>query len=75
MHRDRSINLSASPLPGVGGLGLVSLTMFVTCIVPQAWWAFLASALAGLSVAVVMIAMRPPSPGPALTIRPEAAAR
>ena len=75
LHRDRSVNLSASPLPGVGGLGLVSLAMFVTCAVPHAWWVFFASALAGVSLGVVMIAMRPPSRGPRLTIRPEAAAR
>ena len=74
-YRDRSVNLGASPLPGVGGLGLVSLAMFVTCAAPHAWWLFLASALAGVSLGVVMIAMRPPSPGPPLTIRPEAAAR
>jgi hypothetical protein len=43
-RRDRSVNLSASPVSGVGGLGLASLAMFVTCVVPHAWWALLASA-------------------------------
>lgn len=71
----RSINVSASPVPGVGGLGLVSLAMLVSCVAPDAWWAILVSALAGLPCAVVMIATRSPSHDPGLTIRPGAADR
>jgi len=74
-RRDRSVNLSASPVSGVGGLGLASLAMFVTCVVPHAWWALLASVLVGLSLGAVMIVMRRPSLAPPLTIRPDAAIR
>jgi hypothetical protein len=71
MHRrDRAISLSASPLPSVGGLGLASTVMFVTHLVPHAWWVVIAPASGGLLLGVAMIAMRPRSPDPALTIRP-----
>jgi len=53
-----SVNLSASPVAGVGGLGLGILTGLVIGVRPTAWWLFLASALAGCALGVVMIVMR-----------------
>ena len=55
--RFKSVNLSASPLPGVGGLGLVALSLLVSVVMPGAWWALLASTLAGIALGVVLIAM------------------
>ena len=67
MHsRDHPINLSASPLPSAGGLGLASLALFVTDLFPHAWWLLIVPAVAGLLLGAVMIVMRPQS----LTIRP-----
>jgi len=56
--RFRPINLTASPLPGIGGLGLVVLSVLVTVVAPGAWWALAASVLAGIGLGIVMIAMR-----------------
>jgi hypothetical protein len=67
----RAVNLSASPLSGVGGLGLAALTFLVTIVSPGTWWVVLASGAAGLLVGVGIIAMhaRPPTALP--TIRPD----
>lgn len=50
-----SVNLSASPVAGVGGLGLVILASLVTRVRPTTWPLLLASALAGCALGVVMI--------------------
>jgi hypothetical protein len=52
------VSLSASPLAGVGGLGLVCLVLLVTLVAPGAWWLFLASVVAGLGLGVVLIVLR-----------------
>jgi hypothetical protein len=53
----RRVNLSASPLSGVGGLGLLALAFHITAVAPGAWWILLASALAGVSIGITLIAM------------------
>ena len=70
-HRMRAVNLSASPLPGIGGLGLVILAFLVTMVAPAAWWALLASALFGVLMAVALV-RKHAAPPAALTIRPDA---
>jgi hypothetical protein len=64
--RFRSVNLSGSPVSGVGGLALVICASLVTVVVPGAWWLLLASVLAGVMLAIVTIAMRggTSTPGP-----------
>lgn len=57
-RRFRPVNLTASPVSGVGGLGLVILAGLVTLFMPAAWWLLLASALAGAGLGFVIIAMR-----------------
>lgn len=57
-RRFPSVNLSASPVAGVGGLALVILAGLVTRLMPTAWWLLLASALAGCALGVVMIVVR-----------------
>lgn len=54
--RFRPANLTASPLYGIGGLGLVALSLLVALVVPGLWWVLLASALAGVALGIVMIA-------------------
>jgi hypothetical protein len=69
--RFRDINLSASPLSGVGGLGLAALTFLVTIVSPRTWWVVLASSLAGLLVGIGMIAVHTKPPDAVPTIRPD----
>jgi hypothetical protein len=52
------VNLTASPLYGVGGLGLVALALVVTVFEPAAWWLLLASIFGGIVLGVAMIATR-----------------
>lgn len=68
--RFRPVNLSASPLPGVGGLGLVVLAFLLTVVMPGAWWVLVVSALAGVLLGIVIITMHRKPPEPATTIRP-----
>jgi hypothetical protein len=60
--RTRRVNLSASPLSGVGGLGLLVLAFHITAVAPGAWWVLLASALAGVLIGITLIAMHAKSP-------------
>jgi len=69
--RFRAINLSASPLSGVGGLGLAALTFLVTIVSPRTWWVVLASSLAGLLVGIGIIAMHAKPREAVPTIRPD----
>ena len=65
----KSINLAASPVVGIGGLGLLALGVLVTIVSPQAWWMVVAGVLAGalLGVALVLIRKRRiPSAPPSL---------
>jgi len=50
------VNLAASPLPGIGGLGLVILTLLMTLVQPGAWWMLAASVAAGVLLGVILIA-------------------
>jgi hypothetical protein len=52
------VNVSASPLPGTGGLSVVLLACLVTMFAPAVWWLLLASALAGVVLGILIIAMR-----------------
>lgn len=67
--RFRPVNLSASPSSGVGGLGLVALAFHLSIITPGAWGLLLASALTGLSLGIVMIALHRKLPKTATTLR------
>ena len=54
----RSVNITGSPIAGVGGLTLAILVVLMTVVVPQAWWVIAAAALAGVIFGVVLIAIR-----------------
>jgi hypothetical protein len=56
--RFRPINLTASPLPGIGGLSIVVLALLVTLVAPGAWLLLFAAMLAGIALGVAMIAMQ-----------------
>jgi hypothetical protein len=70
-RRFRNVNLSASPVPGVGGLGLLVLCVLVTFVMPGAWWGLLGSTIAGVALGFLLIARRNPSSASAATrLRP-----
>lgn len=54
--RFHAVNLTASPLHGVGGLGLVVLSVLLSVVVPGVWWLLLASIIAGVMFGVALIA-------------------
>jgi hypothetical protein len=55
--RRRDVNLSASPVSGVGGIGLVVLAFLVTIVAPGTWWMLLMSVCAGILMGIVLIAV------------------
>lgn len=60
-RRFRTVNLGASPIPGVGGLGLLVLCGLVTLVMPGAWWGLLGSTIAGIALGCALIARRDPA--------------
>jgi len=54
----KSVNLTASPIVGVGGLGLLAFAVLVTIVRPQAWWVVLAGVLTGVLFGVVLVLIR-----------------
>lgn len=66
-RRVRTVNLAASPIPGVGGLGLLVLCFLVTLVMPGAWWGLLGSTIAGVALGWALIARRDPASGSGAT--------
>ena len=60
--RFRPVNLSASPIYGIGGLGLMVIVLLVSVEMPVAWVGLAASILAGVGLGALMIAHRRPRP-------------
>jgi hypothetical protein len=58
LHHPRRINLTGSPLPDIGGLGLVALGVLVTLVRPRAWWIFLPAVCGGVVLGIVMVIIR-----------------
>jgi hypothetical protein len=52
------INLTASPLDGIGGLGIAALVLLMTRVMPATWWLLLGSMLLGIVLGLVMIVTR-----------------
>ena len=57
-RRVEPVNLTASPLDGIGGLGIAALVLLMTLVMPAAWWLLLGSMLAGIVLGLVMVATR-----------------
>jgi hypothetical protein len=49
------INMTASPLNGIGGATLAVLLLLMTTVMPAVWWLLAASIVAGIVLGVVMI--------------------
>jgi hypothetical protein len=56
--RTRTINLSGSPLPGVGGLSLIILVSLMTMMSPEVWWVVLLTILAGVVLGLALVLVR-----------------
>jgi hypothetical protein len=57
-HHATRINLSASPLPDVGGLGVFLLVALLTMVRPEAWWMMLSALLGGVVLGAVLVTTR-----------------
>jgi hypothetical protein len=55
-RRFEPVNLTASPLYGIGGLGIAVLVLLMTLAMPAGWWLLLGSMLAGIVLGLVMVA-------------------
>ena len=53
----RTVNLTASPIPDVGGLGLLALAVLITLTAPGAWWLVLIAAVGGIVLGIGWIAL------------------
>ena len=51
------INLSASPLNSVGGLGIVALGALVAIVRPEAWWFVLVAVVGGIALGIIKVAL------------------
>jgi hypothetical protein len=54
----RPINLTASPVPGIGGLGLVALGVLVAVVDPKAVWIFIPAVVGGVAFGVALLLVR-----------------
>jgi hypothetical protein len=54
----RTINLTASPIYGIGGLGLVALAVMIAIASPQSLWIMLAIVLSGMVLGVLWAVVR-----------------
>lgn len=54
----RHVNLSASPLPDSGGLGLVALGVLVAVVRPDVWWMAVPAVLGGVALGLTMVLLR-----------------
>ena len=54
----RHVNLTGSPIPGIGGLGLVALGVIVALARPNAWLIFLPAIAGGVIVGATLVIVR-----------------
>jgi hypothetical protein len=54
----RLVNLTASPLPGAGGLSVAALVLLMTVLVPDVWWVLLAAAATGAAFGIATALLR-----------------
>jgi hypothetical protein len=54
----KTVNLTASPIDGVGGLGLALLGALVCAVRPEAWWIVISGVVGGIVLGVVLVLIR-----------------
>ena len=52
----RPVNITASPLEGIGGATFAVLVLLMTALMPAMWWLFATSIVAGIGLGVLLIA-------------------
>ena len=77
-QRPVEINMSGIPVNGIGGLGLVAVTVLMTIVMPEAWGLVLLGAAGGVVLAVALVLLRrnrvpsgPSSSDPTILFRAE----
>ena len=58
----RHVTLTASPLPAIGGLGLVALGVLVAVVRPDAWWIFVPALIGGVALGAALVILRRHAP-------------
>ena len=53
--RPVEINISAIPVSGIGGLGLVAMAVLITIVTPELWWIMAIAAVGGVALGVILI--------------------
>lgn len=54
----RRVNISASPLPDVGGLGILVLILIVAMVRPEAWWMAVTALAGGVILGAILVLRR-----------------
>jgi hypothetical protein len=57
-ERDVEINISAIPVAGVGGLGLVAIAVLVAVVMPAAGWLMVTGVTGGCLLGAVLVLVR-----------------
>lgn len=74
----RAVNISGSPVSGIGGLGLVAMAVLVSVTSPAAWWMAAIGPAAGVVLGITLVLARrrhPVTSTPDALIRPSSGAR
>ena len=51
----RSVNLSGSPVYGIGGLGILAIAILITLVAPQVWWMLVIAVAGGVLLGAAWI--------------------
>ena len=57
-ERDVQINISAIPVAGVGGLGLVAMAVLVSVVMPAAGWLMVSGVVGGCLLGALLVLAR-----------------
>jgi hypothetical protein len=78
LERRAEINMSAIPVNGIGGVGLVAVALLMTVVFREAWWLLVLGVSGGVALAIAIVLLRrhhvPSGPGgddPTILFRPE----
>ncbi|MEO7192155.1 MAG: hypothetical protein ABI051_13975 [Vicinamibacterales bacterium] len=52
------INMSGIPVNGIGGLGLLTVIVFITLVLPQAWWLTVVGVAGGIVLGTMLVLSR-----------------
>lgn len=58
LHKRRQVNLTGSPVEGIGGLTMVILGFMMTSVIPAIWWFVMGGIVAGLACGLALVAFQ-----------------